>query len=191
MKNKILLSILVAFPFAFSACSDEGPPGPAGPRGPEGPPGPEGAPGENGFVFEYQNINFTAPDYQVFLPYPDDFPTFNSDVVLVYFLYGIDEIDGEEVDIWRQLPHIEFTSFGILQYNFDFTTKDVRLFLNAEFDRSLLDASYTDEWVARVVVVPGEFWNSGRIDFSDYYAVKEALGLPDFDKHKNIIQRSK
>jgi hypothetical protein len=190
MKNQFFLSILLILPFVFSACTDEGPPGPPGLRGPEGPAGPEGAPGESGYVFEYESINFTAPDYHVFLPYPDDFPTYNSDVVLVYLLYGIEEVEGEEVEIWRQLPHIEFiTDTGILQYHFDFTTSDVRLFLNADFDRSWLDASYTDEWVARVVVVPGEFWNSGRIDFSDYYTVKEALGLPELGKHKEVIQR--
>lgn len=189
MKNPIILLSLFTIPLLFSACTDEGPPGPPGPRGPEGPAGPEGDQGESGYVFEYEQINFTAPDYQVFLPYPDDFPTYDSDVVLVYFLYGVEQIDGEEVDIWRQLPHVEFTTDGILQYNFDFTKKDVRLFLTADFDRNWLDASYTDEWIARIVVVPAEFWSNGRLDFSDYYAVKEALGLPEPGKHKGTVKR--
>lgn len=190
MKNQLFLLFFLAVPFFFSACANDGPPGPPGPRGPEGPAGPEGAPGENGYVFEYENINFTEPDYHTFLPYPNNFEMYNSDVVLVYLWYGIEEVDGEEVEIWRQLPHVEFVDpDGILQYHFDFTTKDVRLFLNANFDLALLDASYTDQWIARVVIVPGEFWDSGRIDFSDYYAVKKALGLPELDKSRNSIRR--
>ncbi|MFT5956049.1 MAG: hypothetical protein ACI8QD_002912, partial [Cyclobacteriaceae bacterium] len=41
--------------------------------GPVGPTGPQGAQGESGFVFEFVDINFTAPDYEVILEYPTDF----------------------------------------------------------------------------------------------------------------------
>jgi len=160
---------------SLSSCfiGDEGPVGPVGPRGPQGPVGPEGAPGESGYVFEWSNINFTADnDYEVFLEYPEDFEVYDSDVALVYITKDYGEV------IWKALPQSVIHPNGLLQYNFDFTKYDVRLFLNADFDLDILGAVDTDGWVARVVVVPGNFWNTGRIDLSDYNAVKEALRLP-------------
>lgn len=187
--TSILSVILVLF---LNACyvGPDGPPGPVGPRGPEGPQGPQGAPGESGYVFEYENINFTAPDYEVILSYPDDFEGLASDVAVVYLLWDVQNIDGEDVEIWRQLPQTVITDDGILQYNFDFTKYDVRLFLDAQFPLDNLTAMDTDEWVARVVIVPGDFWNTGgRLDLADYNQVKETLGLPDFAPKRMIKAR--
>lgn len=186
---RTLISILgTALLLSLNACllgtGPEGPVGPRGPQGPQGPEGPEGAPGESGYVFEWEDINFTAPDYEVFLAYPDDFEPLDSDVAIVYLLWGVETIDGEDVEIWRQLPQNILTENGILQYNFDFTKYDVRLFLDAEFSLDELTAIDTDQWVARVVVVPGDFWNTGRIDFSDYHEVQEILGLPELEAHE-------
>ena len=188
MKNLLLPFSLSIFAL-FSSCVDEGPIGPMGPQGPQGPAGNDGAPGESGYVFEYEDINFTASnDYAVLLEYPNDFEGLDSDVALVYFLWAVDDSGTE---IWRQLPQTIFTEFGILQYNFDFTKFDVNLFLDADFNLDFLGAGDTDSWVARVVIVPGDFWNSGRIDFSDYHQVKEALGLPDLQSHNVAYTRSK
>jgi len=182
-----LLSIL-----SFSSCfiSDDGQVGPVGPQGPAGPQGPQGAAGESGFVFEYTDINFTAPDYEVFLNYPDDFESLPSDVAIVFLLWGVEEIDGEEVEIWRQLPQTLIVEEGLLQYNFDFSQNDVRLFMDADFPLDLLTANDTDEWIARVVVVPGNFWN-GRRDFSDYYELEKELGLPEIMSDRDVIERRK
>jgi len=182
----LFTGISLAFVISFSSCyiQDNGPIGPIGPQG------LQGAPGESGFVFEWENVNFTAPDYDVVLAYPNNFEPLNSDVALVYLLWDIQEIDGEDVEIWRALPQTLLTSDGLLQYNYDFTKYDVRLFLDAEFSLDLLTAIDTDEWVVRVVVVPGDFWSaSGRIDTSNYYEVAEALGLPKLSKHKSIVER--
>lgn len=174
--------------FVLSACGDSDVPGP---RGPAGPQGPEGAPGESGFVFEYENINFTAPNYDVILSYPDNFEGLASDVAVVYLLWDVENIDGEDVEIWRQLSQTVITNDGILQYNFDFTKYDVRLFLDAQFPLDNLTAMDTDEWVARVVIVPGEFWNSaGRMDLSNYHQVKEMLGLPEFAPRDGVSRRA-
>lgn len=144
----------------FSACT-ETVVGPQGARGPQGPQGNDGAPGiqgESGFVFEFDNINFTAGNgYKVLLPYPDNFEGLTSDVALVYFLWG--EENGAE--IWRLLPQqILFDDGGILIYNYDFTGGDASVFLQANFPLAELGAIDTDNWVARVVVVPGRF---GRV----------------------------
>lgn len=159
--------------------------GPVGPRGDQGPVGPEGAPGENGYVFEYENIDFTGGNnYEVFLPYPSDFEGLDSDIAIVYLLWDVQEINGQSVDIWRPLPQQILFTDGTLQYNFDFSKNDVRLFLDANFSLDELTAIDTDGWVARVVVVPGSFWGSGRVDINDYYQVKSMLGLPDLNKER-------
>ena len=176
--QQLLMAILV---FAISACTTEtiGPPGPQGPQGPEGPAGEQG---ESAILFEYSNVDFIAPNYDVLLDYPSDFTGLESDVTLVYLLW---EVDADGLEIWRQLPQtILFTDNGILNYNFDFSTVDLRLFLSFNFDANLLAAVDTDDWIVRAVIVPGNFWG-GRtsVDHSDYYAVKEAYGLPDMPTH--------
>lgn len=178
MKNALLAISFVSLVTLFSCyeSSEMGPPGPRGPEGPPGPVGPQGEPGEIGYVFEWSEIHFTAPDYEVLLPYPSTFEGLDSDVALVYLLWGVTD-DGQ--DIWRQIPANVFLDGGdILQYNFDFTKYDVSLFLDANFPLSELGADWTDNWIARVVVVPGAFVD-GRVDLSDYEAVELALGLPD------------
>lgn len=182
MKNSILIISLAAL-VSLGSCYSSTEVGPMGPKGDRGPVGPKGEPGESGFVFEWEGINFTGPDYEVFLPYPDDFEGLDSDVALVYLLWGVDD---NGVEIWRQIPSsIFFADGGILQYNFDFTKFDVNLFLDANFPLDELGGAHTDNWVARVVVVPGNFMNSGRVDFSDYKAVEKALGLPVFPPAKS------
>ena len=85
------------------------------------------------------------------------------------------------MDIWRALPQTVFTNNGLIQYNYDFTRYDVSLFLNTDFDTDLLQPIDTDDWIVRVVVIPGQFVTAGgkmaAIDFNDYYAVMEAMGV--------------
>ena len=181
--QQLLAVILV---FAISACTTENI-GPAGPQGPQGPAGPAGEQGESAILFEYSNVDFIAPNYDVLLEYPSDFTGLESDVTLVYLLW---EVDANGLEIWRQVPQTIFTINGLINYNFDFSNIDFRLFLSFNFDASLLTAQDTDDWIVRAVIVPGNFWG-GRtsVDHSDYYAVKEAYGLPDMPKHAGTHRR--
>ena len=196
MKALFTSSIILSL-FLFASCTEsyvgpegpvgprggQGPQGPAGPQGPVGAQGPQGPAGESAFVFEWENVDFTAPEYEVILPYPDNFDGLASDVALVYFLWDNYETnDGEVVEVWRQIPQTILTDDGALQYNYDFSMYDVRLFMDAEFPLDILGAIDTDDWIVRVVVVPGDFWDSGRVDFSDYDKVKEHFNLPIFNK---------
>jgi hypothetical protein len=179
--QQLLMAILV---ISIAACTTETI-GPPGPQGPEGPTGPTGAQGESAFVFEYSNVDFIAPDYEVFLNYPDDFTGLDSDVTLVYLLWEVTtDGEGNDLEIWRQLPQTIFTTNGLLNYNFDFSRIDFHIFLTTEFDPNLLETIDTDDWIVRAVVVPGDFWG-GRtsVDHSDYNAVKEAYGLPEMPTH--------
>ncbi|NQZ77132.1 MAG: hypothetical protein HRT61_13690, partial [Ekhidna sp.] len=166
---KKLNTTLIVIVLGLSSCFyDEGP---RGPRGYDGLDGIDGVNGEESFVFEYE-LSFTAPDYSVLLNLPNDFQMLDSDVALVYFLWEINE-DG--LEIWRHLPQTLYFSYGALLYNYDFTKFDVSVFLDGTVNLNGLGADLTDNWIARVVVVPGQF--AGRLDYSDYDAVKDYYGL--------------
>lgn len=172
MKKLIPFVLLL---LVFAAC--EGPEGPVGPIGPRGPAGQDGVNIES-FVFEYA-FSFEAPEYSVLLAYPDGFEALESDVTLVYLLWGQ---TNEGQDIWRALPQSIITNDGLLQYNYDFTTTDAVVFLSSEFDPGLLTPADTDDWIARVVVIPGQFLSGGKmsnVDLTDYNAVAAAMEFAD------------
>jgi hypothetical protein len=184
---KRLLNLILAVNLIFlGSCNfngQDGAPGPQGPRGPQGPAGQDGQNGQEAFVFEYVDLTFSAAnEYGLLLELPSDFEMLESDVLLVYFLY--DYFEDEDLDLWRALPQTEFTEFGTLIYNYDFTLFDVNLFMDANFDLNRLGARFTDNWIARVVVVPGQFTNARTtdpVDFKDYKAVIEHYNISEQD----------
>lgn len=188
--KSIVNAMIIVMVTGLSSCITDSV-GPAGPIGPQGNDGPIGPKGDSGFVFEYDQINFTAPDYEVFLPFPDDFESLSSDVALVYLLWDVVKVDGVDTEVWRQIPQTILTNEGILQYNFDFSLADVRLFMDADFDLALLGALDTDDWIARVVIVPGDFWSSARLMPGEiqYNDLKEMLGLPELAVPNSVIKR--
>ncbi|WP_424963666.1 hypothetical protein [Ekhidna sp.] len=168
-----LLILLLTALIGLSSCYfDEGP---RGPRGYDGRDGIDGVDGEEGYVFEYE-FSFTAPDYSELLLLPDDFVMLDSDVMLVYFLWEVTE-DG--VEIWRSLPQTMYFSDGVLEYNYDFTKYDASVFLDGNINFDALGAAYTDNWIARVVVVPAQYGGRGGVDYSNYDEVKAYFGLSD------------
>jgi hypothetical protein len=188
-KAKILYLIAIAA-LILQSCYIENE-GPMGPQGPQGPTGPAGDSGENGYIFEYENVSFTGPDYEIFLDYPEGFEGYDSDVTLVYFLWAVQEdSNGDPLEIWRRLPQTLLIEYGTLIYNFDHTKYDVRLFMDSNFDLNLLSAIDTDDWLVRIVVVPADYWNGrSKVDYDDYYSVKEAYGLPDMNTHESVRVR--
>lgn len=185
---KKLYTLMLLIGLGLTGCFfDEGPPGPRGADGYDGYDGVDGIDGEESYVFEYE-LSFTAPDYNVLLNLPSNFNMLESDVILVFFLWEIDE-DGTE--IWRSLPQTLYFVDGLLEYNYDFTRYDASVFLDGTIPLDELGAMYTDNWIARLVVVPGQFAN-GRtsIDHSDYNAVKSFYNLPDSRLAKsNYVKR--
>lgn len=167
--KKIYLLILLAGSALFG-CQEPIP----GPPGIPGRDGIDGLDGEEGYVFEYE-FSFTAPDYSVLLNLPGDFQMLDSDVMLIYLLWEVTE-DG--LEIWRAMPQTLYFSDGVLAYNYDFTKYDASVFLDGTVNLDGLGAAYTDNWIARIVIVPAQF-GSGRtaIDYSDYDAVKAFFDL--------------
>lgn len=160
MKTLLKLSFLLLL---FTAC--------------EGDQGPPGVPGLDGGLivssaFEIE-IDFTAADNYEFVE-PYGFEVFPSDVTLVYILW--ETIDGQ--DIWRLIPQNVVFPDGVLTYNYDFTQTDVRFFLDGTTDFGLLDASYTQNQVFRVVVVPAD--NIGGVDISNLETVMTLNNIQGF-----------
>jgi hypothetical protein len=178
MKKLILFMSAIAMVSIISCTTeyyDSGIPGPQGPQGPSG---------ESSFVFEYTEVTFFAPDFEVILEHPVGFQGVSSDVALVYFLWDQQDINGSLVDVWRPLPQQVFAPFGTIQYNYDFTANDVRLFMEGNFSAADLAPIDTDDWVVRVVIVPGDFWSGGRASYPAYSDV-----IKQFDYEEPVVQR--
>jgi len=163
MMKKIFLLVFAISALVFQGCE--------GPMGPQGPQGQDGAVIASS-AFELELDFNSANEYQIREDY--GFEVLPYDVVLVYILW---ETDGKE--IWRLLPQSVFLPEGVLQYNFDFTDVDVRLFLDGTVNFGSLESIWTQDQVFRVVVAPAD--NVGRIDYSNYEDVTKMLGLEDGD----------
>ncbi len=178
------LIYLFIFSTIFFSCSDpvEGPPGP---RGPQGPPGYDGKDGELASTFEY-TIDFVAPKYEVFIDLPGNFTMYEDDVIQVYLLWEVK--DGK--DVWRALPQSILFDEGFFQYNYDFTTVDVKLFLDAEFPISNIGSEYLFDQVVRIVVIPAKFFNNPEVnlDLSDYNAVEKYFNIQEISVDRQIIR---
>lgn len=102
---------------------------------------------------------------------------YNSDMVLVYRLFDV--INGQS--LWRQLPQAVYLVQGELDYNFDFTRNDINIFLESNFDLNTLGATWSQNQVFRVVIIPGYLSNKNNkaVDFNDYNAVVKAFNIKD------------
>jgi hypothetical protein len=104
---------------------------------------------------------------------------FASDVVLVYHLYEV--VNGE--DVWRPMPQTYFIdNGGEIDYNFDFTRNDVKIFMCANFALNNIPASWTQNQTFRIVIVPGRF--ASLVDKNNYGAVLAILNLKESQVQK-------
>jgi hypothetical protein len=151
-------------------------------RGEQGPPGP---PGEDGFdgtsllgsVFEIEGDFIPENEFSLYFEFPNTLEVYESDVVLVYLLW---EVTDDDLDVWRLLPQTIILDEGILQYNFDYTYVDVRIFLDGNIDFNTLLPAEALGQVFRIVVLPADFAKNTAIDINDYNAMMKTLGLnPD------------
>lgn len=170
---KKILSLL-SFVVVLSACT--GDTGPAGPPGPQGPPGD----GESiiGSVFEAE-VDFTSPDYSVFVEIPSSIEVFESDVIMVYLLETVDEDSG--ADVWSPLPQTFFLEDGQLQYNFNHTDFDVNIYLQGNVNLDNLGTEFTNNQIFRIAVLPADFAENTGIDIGNLNAVMNALEMSSKD----------
>ena len=152
MKKYLTLFIAIAGSAVMSAflSSCEGP---MGPPGPTGPPGQDGLDGLIGAVFEAQ-IDFTPGNgYSDVVTFPGSIDVFDSDVVVAYILTAVEN----GTDIWEPLPQTLFFGNDILLYGYDYTSSDIRFFLDGTVNFDALDDFFTDGVIFRVAIIPADF----------------------------------
>jgi len=144
-KISLILGVFLSL-YIISCEGPAGPPGLDGLNGFDGFDGQDGQDGKDiGTVIDIEG-DFVADDYSIFYEFPQTVEVFESDVVLVYILWDqTEDGNGDPVDIWRLLPQTRILDQGLLQYNYDHTFLDVSIFLESDFDLSILPApDWTD-----------------------------------------------
>ncbi|MCL3780487.1 collagen-like protein [Prolixibacteraceae bacterium JC049] len=162
--------------------------GEVGPRGPEGRPGVNGSNGIDGAdgkdgksyigtVFEVTGDFTPDNNHRLIINYPENLEVLNSDVVFVYLLWETVEIDGKQTDVWRLLPQTRMLKQGLLQYNFDFTLKDVSVFLESNFPFDELKDGDRLNQTFRVAVLPSKFAKDKSINASTFQSLVDSPQL--------------
>jgi hypothetical protein len=125
----------------------------------EGPVGPPGQDGDAliGTIFEMKGDFKASNNYQLYFNFPNNFEIYDTDVVLVYILWETTTVNGNQTDVWRLMPQTRFIDDGVIQYNFDYTVNDVRVFLETTFDYVDLLPSETNDQIFRIAVLPADF----------------------------------
>ena len=151
----------------------------------EGDMGPMGPPGEDGedfigSVFEVEGDFTPDNNYSFLVDYPSNITVYDGDVVLVYILWEVDN----GTDIWRLCPQTVVLGEGVIQYNFDYTLADVRIFLEFTIPEEDLLPAETQNQIFRVAILPADFANSKSVDVTDFNSILQApnLELKSFDK---------
>ena len=144
-------------------------------EGPVGPPGIDGLDGDSfiGSIFDIEGDFTSDNDYSLYYEFPPDFTVYDSDVVLVYILWE----QADNMDVWRLLPQTLVLNEGILQYNFDYTIADVKIFLDGDVPFNLLEPGDLNDQVFRVAVLPGEFANNKSTDLTNFSAIRNAPNM--------------
>lgn len=148
-----------------------------GPIGLPGYDGVDGIDGEIGNIFEIQDDFTSENDYIIYRTFPDNFVVYDGDAVLVYILWEQVETNAGLTDVWRLLPQTVVLNDGVLQYNFDFTTADVQIFLEGTTNFNNLLAAETEDQIFRVAVLPAVLAKNNSIDVTDFNAVMKSLNL--------------
>ncbi|MDI1256078.1 MAG: hypothetical protein PSV16_08235 [Flavobacterium sp.] len=169
--KRIILFLAVAASGLFVSCE--------GDRGPAGP---------SSEVFEV-NTTFTAANgfAQTYTLNPE---IYTSDNLLVYELVNT----NDNIDTWALLPQVYYFDNGQAQYNFNYSFDQFTILTDADFDMNTLPASFTNNKIFRVVIVPGYFSNKGTsaVDFKDYDAVIKAFNIDDSHVRKlNPVTKKK
>jgi len=176
-KVTLLFGAFIAL-FFISCEGPAGPPGYDGFDGAQGPPGADGSEFE-AIVFEVEidlTLNSGDNTYEFGESFSDhSIELFPDDAILVYRLEAVE--DG--LDIWRQLPQPFFSNQGLLYYNFDFTQVDYKLYVEPDFDASIVPTDLVTNQIFRVFIVPANLGLSSKLDKSNINAVMKSMGIEE------------
>lgn len=133
-----------------------------GPEGPQGPPGPA----LFSQVIEIEADFSASNGYEVYVEFPQSLEVFEADLVLVYLSYETVSSNKGIQDVWRALPLSLITEQGLLQYQFDHTFTDLRLFVEANYDLRNATAADLENQRFKIAVIPAVYAQS--IEDLDY-----------------------
>lgn len=141
--KQILLLLAFSATFLISSC-----------EGPQGEPGINiyGQVFETSVDFQYNNTRgyYEAPLVVI----PGNVGVRESDVILVYRFEGVES----DLDVWGQIPQNYFLDDGlIIQYVFNHTFVDVKLFIDGNLVANELDSPFTNNQTFRIAIVPAEY----------------------------------
>lgn len=160
-KATILLSIIF-----LASCEINS----TGPQGPEGPPGPPGPVGQG---FEVEASFRGSNGYQEIFAFPNNVEVLSTDIVMAYLLWDVDPSTG--YDVWQPLPVSVFFNDGELQYAFDHTLTDIKLFLTGDTDLSTVGDGYTQNQIFRVAILPVDYVQSNSINLQNAEEVMQVI----------------
>lgn len=181
MKTITSLFLILALA-VFSSCE--------GPMGPPGFDGEDGLDGTSllGSVFEIEGDFTTANEHSLYYEFPADFEIYDTDIVMVYMLWDVvDGENGSTLDLWRPLPQTIVLDDGVIQYNFDYTIADVKVFM--DFTVNELLPAETDGQVFRIAVLPADWASDKSIDINSLNSVMKSLEVnPNTIKKFSLIK---
>jgi len=110
-----------------------------------------------------------------------DIDIFDSDVVLVY---RNTNSNTNSAPVWQFIPKTYYLSGGReLDYNFDFTTKDIQIYTQANFDQNTMSAEEKNQYLInqtfRMVLVPASYGKNANVDYNDYNSVIKYFNIDD------------
>lgn len=164
MRIHTLLPTLLLL-FLTSCIVNEGPTGPEGPQGPAGPVGQ---------AFEVEASFSQANDYSVIVDFPNGAEVLPTDIVMVYLLWDVDPETGN--DVWQPLPVSVFFNDGELQYAFDHTLADVKLFLTGDTNLGAVGPEFTQDQIFRIAILPVDYLQNNKINPNSMGEVMNAIG---------------
>ncbi|WP_207388477.1 collagen-like protein [Gramella sp. KN1008] len=168
----------------------------------EGDPGPPGADGLDGLDAPLPTIFEVESDLEYFsegnlwstglINFSEfsDVEVFETDVVLIYRLNYVDELeDGSEIDEWSLLPQNFFTENGTIQYVYNHTFIDTEIFIDGNYDLIGLDNSYTQNQIFRVAIIPANFYSSANFNAENISDLMQSFSIQEQDIiHVNTLQ---
>ncbi|MDO5616020.1 MAG: hypothetical protein Q4G16_07510 [Cruoricaptor ignavus] len=157
MKRFFSLLLLAVFGFVITSCSDRD----------------NNTVDNDTYSVVYQATGTFAPNsYELYYDFPRTLP--NTDMVLVYRLSEV--YNGQAV--WQQIPRTVYLTEGELDYDFDFTVSNVRLFVQANYDIANTPSDYLVNQTFRMLVIPASA-GKNAVDLSDYDAVVKHYNIND------------
>lgn len=154
---KKTLFILISTLFIISSCR--------GPRGFDGTDGRDGIDGESfmGSLFEIIGTFDNSNDYSLYFDFSEQIKVYETDIILVYILWKvIINENNEEIDVWKMLPQVRFLEKGVLKYDFDYTHRDIQIYLEGDINFNDLERGDVEDQLFRIAVLPADFLKSSE-----------------------------